>query len=131
MANPMQAETAERLTLWADTAADLMTANPISIRAAGTVRDAIALQTDRGISAAPVIDEAGRPVGVLSQSDILVHDRERGQAAVPEYYDGTELGRMTTVMGSPAGEHADTTRVSDLMTPVVFSVPPERPAAKV
>ena len=32
---------------------------------------------DRGFSAAPVIDAAGRPVGVLSRTDLLVHEREQ------------------------------------------------------
>ncbi|HXG10440.1 MAG TPA: CBS domain-containing protein [Gemmataceae bacterium] len=132
MANPIPTEPAPRLTLWADTAADLMTPNPISIREDATVREAIALLTDRGFSAAPVIDEAGRPVGVLSQSDILVHDRERSLTAVPEYYDRSELSRgMEGLAQGPGAGDIDVTRVRDIMTPVVFSVPPERPAAKV
>src|SRR5262245_30603742 len=61
----------------AATAADLMAPNPISLRVDANVTEALALLTDKSISAAPVIDEAGHPVGVLSRSDILVHDRER------------------------------------------------------
>jgi CBS domain-containing protein len=53
-----------------------MTPNPVSIREGATVREAVELLTGRGISGGPVIDEAGRPVGVLSRADILVHDRE-------------------------------------------------------
>jgi CBS domain-containing protein len=69
-------EMSPRLILCAETAADLMVPNPVSIRAGATVKEAAAFLTDKGFSAAPVIDEAGRPVGVLSQSDIVVHDRE-------------------------------------------------------
>jgi CBS domain-containing protein len=135
MAINFNAETAPRLALWAETAADLMTPNPVSIDADATVREAIALLTDRGFSAAPVIDEAGRPIGVLSQTDILVHDRERSYlaAAVPDYYDRTDLARRLD-RRAPADfeiENVDTARVRDLMTPVIFSVPPEKPAAKV
>jgi CBS domain-containing protein len=134
MANPLPPEAAPRLTLWEETAADLMTPNPVSVRADATVREAIALLTDRGYSAAPVIDEAGRPVGVLSQTDILVHDRERTHlaAAAPDYYDRADLARRAG--RGAAGfeiEAVDTAQVRDLMTPVVFSVPPEKPAAKV
>ena len=64
------------LTLRAKTAADLMTASVVSVRDAASLKEAIACFIDKGISAAPVIDEAGHPVGVLSQTDVVVHDRE-------------------------------------------------------
>jgi CBS-domain-containing membrane protein len=70
-----------RMVLAAQTAEDLMTPNPISIQANATVQEAVVLMTDRGYSAAPVIDEAGRPIGVLSRTDILVHSREHGRHA--------------------------------------------------
>src|SRR4051794_12856213 len=81
------------LCLRADTAVDLMTPNPVSIREDATVREAIGLLIDRGYSAAPVIDNAGRPVGVLSRTDVLVHEREHVEhlAPTPEYYNRAEL----------------------------------------
>jgi CBS domain-containing protein len=123
------------LTLRASTAGELMTPSPVSVREDAALREALALFTDRGISAAPVIDEAGRPVGVLSQTDLVVHDRETVEhlAPDPEYYSRAELH-------GPAGEQlprgfqvekVDRTRVRDVMTPAVFSVPPDTPAAKV
>src|SRR5262249_28883167 len=83
---------ARPLYLAAETAADLMTPDPVSIRADATLREALALLIDRGFSAAPVIDAAGRPVGVLSRTDLLVHDRETVEylTPVPEYYDRAE-----------------------------------------
>ena len=59
------------------TAADLMTPNPKSARQAATVSEAAAFLSLRGISAAPVIDEAGRPVGVVSRTDLLNHRSQR------------------------------------------------------
>jgi CBS domain-containing protein len=79
----------------------------VSIREAATVREAVELLTRRGISGAPVIDHAGRPVGVLSRADILVHDRETSNPA------------------------ADSERVRDIMTPAVFCVGPNAPASRV
>jgi IMP dehydrogenase len=70
-----------------------MTPNPVSIGQLTTVRDAAAFLTAKGISAAPVIDGAGRAVGVVSSTDILV----RCQTAA-----------------------ADKTPVCAVMTPVVF-----------
>ena len=52
------------LMLHARTAADLMVPNPISLRAEAAVAEAIVLFTEKGITAAPVIDEAGRQLGV-------------------------------------------------------------------
>jgi CBS domain-containing protein len=101
------------LTLAAATARDLMTPNPVSIREGASVAEAIALLTDRGLSAAPVIDEAGRPRGVITHGDILVHERQR----------------LTARTAAPPS--ADASRVADLMTPAVFSVTPDAPARQV
>jgi CBS-domain-containing membrane protein len=131
----MMLEASPRLILRAETAADLMTANPVSVRDDATLREALTLLVDKGFSAAPVIDRAGRPVGVLSRSDLLIHDREAVEhlRQAPEFYDKSEL---TTPGGEPLGrgfqvEKVDRTRVRDLMTPAVFCVAPEAPAAKV
>lgn len=126
-------KTESRMVLQAATAADLMTANPHSIREKTTVKEATAFLTDHGFSAAPVIDDAGRPIGVVSRADILVYDREHTQRAVPEFYHAAELH---TSQGERIGkgyqvEAVDRTRVRDIMTPVVFSVSPDAPAPKV
>jgi CBS domain-containing protein len=108
-----------------------MAPNPVSISAGASVKEAAAFLTDKGFSAVPVIDEAGRQVGVLSQSDIVVHDRESGAyvSGNPEYYEKTDLSPpriiRTDVLDS------DLTQVRDIMTPIVFSVAPDTPAYKV
>jgi len=123
------------LVLRAETAADLMTEKPVSIRDSATVAEAIALLTDKGFSAAPVIDPAGRPVGVVSQSDILIHDREKATylEPVPEYFERANLSASLgeKVPGGFQVEKADQTQVRDIMTPAVFSVAPDSPAAHV
>jgi CBS domain-containing protein len=122
------------LLLRAETAGDLMTPNPVSLRADATLREAIALLTDKGYSAAPVIDDAGLPVGVLSRSDILVHDREAvAYAGIPPYYADEEpvLPTGERLGGGFQVEVTDQTRVCDLMTPVVFAVAPDTPAPDV
>lgn len=135
MANTLEAKPI-LMTLCASTAGELMRANPVSIRDDATVQEAIKLLTDKGFSAAPVIDDAGRPIGVLSRSDILVHEREREEhlRAEPEYYHREELH---TSRGEKLSEdefqvaNVDRTLVSDIMTPAVFSVMPSTPAPKV
>lgn len=51
---------------------DLMTENPISIRHGITVREAATFLAEQGIGAAPVVNDAGRAIGVLSRSDVLL-----------------------------------------------------------
>lgn len=96
----------ECFELRAKTANDLMTVNPISIAETMTVRDAAAVFTDKEISAVPVINEAGRPVGVLTRSDITRHESSR-----------IGLGIASVVR--------------EIMTPTVFSVPKNAPVVRV
>jgi CBS domain-containing protein len=123
------------MILVAETAEELMTPNPISIRDLATVREAITLLTDKGISAVPVIDKAGRPVGVLSRSDIVVHDRETVESLSPvsENYDSSERTFDSGQRSRPGlqGQKSESTVVRDLMTPIVFSAAPEASAQRV
>jgi CBS domain-containing protein len=115
------------VVLGARTAADLMTPNPLSIRDDATLREALAFLVDRNVSGAPVIDEAGRPVGVLTQSDILVHDREEVRhAAPPDVEHGSPLPR--SYWKEFQIECVDGTPVRDVMTPAVFCVSMASPA---
>jgi CBS domain-containing protein len=125
---------AQALTLHARTAADLMTEHVVSISEDAPLHEAIAVLTDRGFSGAPVINEAGRPVGVIAQSDILVHDRNTTAFAkpVPEYYLRSDLrAEFGEDVGGFQVEAVDRTLVRDVMTPVVFSVRPDAPARQV
>jgi CBS domain-containing protein len=120
-----------QMALGARTAADLMTPNPVSIRHSASVSEAATFLAARGIRAAPVIDEAGRPVGVVSSTDILIH---KGQGAVylvgsPEYHE--RLERPVFFKDGSPDEASYLPTVSDVMTPAVFCVRPETPAAKV
>ena len=106
--NAMAIERLNPLTLQAETAADLMSPNPLSVGEQATVAEAVTLLVNKGFHAAPVIDAAGRPVGVLSGTDILIHTRD--QCRSPD---------------------ADPTRARDMMTPAVFSVGLHTPAPRV
>lgn len=127
--------TASRMVLWADTAADLMTPNPVSLDAGETFKEAVAFLADKGYSAAPVIDKAGRPIGVLSQSDIVAHDRETVAYLEAHPADVERIDRsVRDVEAVGRGfqvECVDHTTVRDVMTPAVFSVAPSTPAQQV
>src|ERR1041385_6480722 len=120
--------TEARLVLRAAVAADLMVRDPISIRAEGSACEAMSLFTEKGITAAPVIDDAGRPIGVLSRSDLLVHQVEHDKNRngngdyfyAPTFKTEIEPGPKTT-----------TSTAADLMTPAVFAVSPDTPIQRV
>ncbi len=58
------------------TAADLMTSPAITIGPDDTVEHAARLMCDRKVKRLPVVDQAGRLVGIISRSDVLaVFDR--------------------------------------------------------
>jgi CBS domain-containing protein len=124
-----------RLVLCAATAADLMTPNPVWIRPDATVKEAAAFLADNHVGAVPVIDKEGRPVGVLSKSDILLHSREMveflcassseaGCAEISECSGTASPARFRVV-------DVDRTRVRDVMTAAVYSVAAETPVATV
>lgn len=124
----------QQLKLYAHAARDLMAPNPISVRADANVREALALLTDKGYSAAPVIDDAGHPVGVLSRSDLLLHDREKPDNLPPGptyFYEQDLHDRKGKPVEGFQVENVDPTTVRDIMTPAIFSVTPDTPASKV
>jgi CBS domain-containing protein len=135
MTSLQQLDPSHALTLNAATAADLMTPNPVSIHQNATVKEAAAFLADRKISAAPVIDDAGRAVGVLSRADIVVQHRQEAQF-VPEssdYYERTDLAAQSHER-FPAGfqvENVDRTQVRDIMTPLVLAASLNDSACKV
>ena len=115
------------LRLHAVLAEDVMTPNPVSVREELNVHEAVVFLTERRISAAPVINEAGRPVGVISEADILRHNREHAEHLY--WLPQKEVDRELTL---PSGEHLsgqsfevevpDVMRVKDIMNPVIYAV---------
>lgn len=107
--------------LHARTAEELMTPNPIAVEETLGVQEAVAFLLTKRITGAPVINEAGRPVGVVTQTDLLQHMRTRDDRLDPPEFDS----------GHPMPAHrwdefqierVDRTIVRDVMTPVVFTV---------
>jgi CBS domain-containing protein len=124
------------LRLHATSAEDVMTANPVSVREELTVHEAVVFLTERRISAAPVINEAGRPVGVVSEADILRHNREHADHL---YWLPQKLVDRELTLHS--GEHLDdrsfevevpdVTRVKDIMNPVIYAVRRDTPIPEI
>lgn len=115
-----------RLTLYAGTASDLMVPNPVSLRAEACVAEAMLLFTEKGISAAPVIDDSGHPIGVISRSDLLIHQCENEKQRGGSYFHASsfESADATPKPSTPMN-------VADLMTPAVFAVSEDTPVHRV
>jgi predicted transcriptional regulator len=93
-------------------AADVMVANPVSLRADATIEEAMALFVDKAIDAAPVIDDGGRPIGVISRSDVFIHLLESVRR---NKHMSPAAAELIQVDPAPVS-------VADLMTPTVFAV---------
>ena len=117
---------------------DIMQHDVVTIPADATAAEAARLLWTRQIGGAPVLDDAGRVVGVVSTTDLLAPEGAR----VPEFVPHAVLPRdrlaegagyfltpdAQLLGGEPLAEPATAaprTRVRDLMTPATFSVRPE------
>jgi CBS domain-containing protein len=108
-----------------------MSPSPVSIRSDATVREAVNLLTDRGFGAVPVIDEAGRPVGVVSRTDILLHEQEYVHNAYRRDDTGGDLFPESCWPEGFSIEATDPTTVAEIMTRAIFTVPLEAPVQEV
>ncbi|MBI4577268.1 MAG: CBS domain-containing protein [Planctomycetes bacterium] len=122
------------LYLFAWRAEDLMSPDPVTVAAEASVKEAASVLTDRGFGALPVVDAAGLPVGVVSRTDIVRFERERVDLlslgdAPPA--DDIELGTGERLGRGFAVEVPDGARVRDIMTPMLYAVRPDTPAAGV
>jgi CBS domain-containing protein len=88
---------------------DLETVHPDDL-----VASAVRRMLDHGIHAVPVVESDGRVVGLFSSTDLMWHADE---------FTATALRRREGPRQPPLGARP----VRDLMTPDLFSVPPDAP----
>jgi CBS domain-containing protein len=103
-----------------------MIPNPISLRSEASAGEAMRLFTEKGITAAPVIDESGRPVGVISRTDLLIH-----QCVQDKLRDGEYFREGSIESGDNVPKPATPMTVQEMMTPAVFSVSEDTPVSRV
>jgi CBS domain-containing protein len=101
------------LALAAETASDLMRRDLTSIPHDATFAEALAIFIDHNLTVAPVVEERGGPVGVLSITDLLIHARE------------------CVVPNRGGGRRVEPISVDSLMTPTMFAVDAHTPAGDV
>jgi CBS domain-containing protein len=78
---------------------DLMTIDPVTIAPDATIEEAERLLDLYDITGLPVVDETGRPIGVISQTDLLASATQ----SVGQLIRGKASGlRVGEIMSSPA-----------------------------
>jgi CBS domain-containing protein len=97
---------------------EIMTRDVVTVTPATSIRSAAKVMADHGVSGVPVVDEAGRLVGIISDGDLIL--RQRPWATRPwwrRFFDNAEgLAReYQKVAGTTVGE---------VMTRAVVSISP-------
>jgi len=103
---------------------DVMTTQVFAVATDTSLETAARLLTQHHIGGAPVIDEAGHPLGVVSQSDLVDPDRgHTGKVGRPRYFciNDERVASVTAEHSTLAGI------VADVMSPFVVGVGPETP----
>jgi CBS domain-containing protein len=116
-------------------AEDIMNPDILTVRQDMLVRDLALYLTEKEISGAPVIDDAGRPVGVVSVTDIVSVDRagtrdiERQKAH--GYYVRAFENRFNVEEIRGLRVEPEDLTVGDIMTPIVISVSTDTPVSRI
>lgn len=117
------------------TAKDVMNTQVLTVRMDQTVRELAAFLIENQISGAPVVDQVGHLVGVVSLTDVAQNDAER-----PDLVDDRSSPtmavrgweeRMNPEDVRPLHIESDDLLVRDIMTPTIYTVPEDTPVAKI
>ncbi len=100
-------------------AKDVMTTGVITVEPEMTVREIAAVLADNGISAVPVVDEAGTILGIVSEGD-LIHRQEIGTDQKKRSWWLISLSKPEAAAVDYAKSHG--MHANDVMTHNVFTV---------
>ncbi|MDX1388652.1 MAG: CBS domain-containing protein, partial [Acidobacteriota bacterium] len=104
-------------------AGDIMSHEVICVPADMDVRDLTKLFLEKGITGAPVVDAHGDLQGVISQTDLMYYSLTRDDELQmqSDFYQSVRVEGRHLPQGFQI-EDVNTSRVGDVMTPVVYSV---------
>jgi CBS domain-containing protein len=106
-------------------ASEVMTQRVITVQADVTVQDAARLMLESGVRAAPVVNSAGRPIGMVSDGDLF--------GRRPEDYRREWWLEMLAGTAVPlsASDAAPLRRVSEVMSAPLIFVAPDTPVGEI
>ena len=104
------------------TAADVMNPNVLLVQEDMTLDELANFLVDNEISGAPVENDAGRLVGVVSVTDVAQAVASDSPGSNPDFYVREWGGILTRDSVRELGAGGAELRVRDIMTPTVYSV---------
>jgi len=111
-------------------AADFMTREPVCVTPSTTIAQLARLFEDNGISGAPVVDQQGSVIGIVSKTD-LIRECSRGTANIPPAYLFEVLREQQDEEEAVEIEPEPDAVVEDFMTEDPVTVSPDAEAAAV
>jgi len=109
-----------------ETVIDTMTRDVVTIIETSDVRQLESLMIEKKVHGVPVVDGAGRLVGVVSQTDVLAWHLRSGVRGVPFYDEAERAGEQALPLETGPAER-EAVRVSDIMSPLVYCISEDRP----
>lgn len=107
------------------TAKDVMTQNPITFTRDLSVKKAAEILTEKEIGGAPVVDEEGKIVGIVSSSDLIMRDVKLRYPTVIHVLDSFIYLPNAAQRYNEELKKAVGARVGDVMTERVIAVDPD------
>ncbi len=110
------------------TARDVMTRGVQTVDADATLDELRNFLVSKSISGCPVVDKSGKLVGVVSSTDLMRNASEEGVSTEDEHHFYRHGVDRRLAPEDLRGLHIETPSsavVRDIMTPLVFEVPPE------
>ncbi|HWN41256.1 MAG TPA: CBS domain-containing protein [Thermoanaerobaculia bacterium] len=115
------------------TAADVMNPNVLMVQEDMTVGELASFLVESEISGAPVVDPAGRLVGVVSVTDLArsAADRPHPDFFVSEWGGTLSRDKVEELRFGERFDEETEMQVRDIMTPAIYSVDAETPIPEV
>jgi CBS domain-containing protein len=107
----------------------LMVREAVTIPATATVAEASRILRNRDVSGAPVVDDTGRPVGVISRTDLAL-GWEHAETERHRVFYTTVTGEVPGLQELPEMTPFGAKRVSEVMMSLIFSVQERDPVRK-
>jgi CBS domain-containing protein len=102
----------------------IMTRDVVCVSPDVSVESLTSLFLSRDFSGAPVVDDTGKPVGVVSKTDILRSEQDQGDTGESEWPRGGGAERVEAALKSGFHLHRLAREtVADIMTPIAFALP--------
>jgi len=103
---------------------EVMTSNVLCVTSEVALGQVITLLLERGISGAPVVDQNGLPIGIVSKTDLLRDQDDLGDLSEVER---PPVSARVPIESSGYHLEAETRTVADVMMPVAFVLPEDAP----